>query len=397
MVIKAILTGGVLSVLAGSIVYFGTEGADTLERDTREDVHLEETELAGAAKTTADKVEPIIKTPKQMTREKKKAKALAEAKAKSEFETKVEQATLEQAELAPEAEAQAEKSNEIRAADDEPQSESQPVEETAAETPQERPKTRWLDQYLKSDKPKAISPQPNSDVIDVVMDKADETDGMTDTDVEMAMESETKDTESENVSKTVSGEKIRSKRIVVKTDGDKEFVWSSDDTETGDENLDMKMIEELFKEHTDMDPSILSSGANTEVRIVKRKEKLQHGQSHRKAMRNPIDYEAVLIEAKKLQVIDMRNQAFLEIVDYAVDRGDVGDAADIVDELSSPELRDTARAKIGVGLAMSGDMEAAFAVLDEIEIDELTAPIRLEIISALMATREERKARHQFR
>jgi len=65
-------------------------------------------------------------------------------------------------------------------------------------------------------------------------------------------------------------------------------------------------------------------------------------------------------------------------------------AADIVEDLSTPELRDTARARIGVGLARSGDQRAAFAVLDELEIDELSAPIRLEIITALMATKQER-------
>jgi len=54
--------------------------------------------------------------------------------------------------------------------------------------------------------------------------------------------------------------------------------------------------------------------------------------------------------------------------------------------------RDTARAKIGVGLARTGDSEAAFAVLDEMEIDELTASMRLEIITALMATKAERTA-----
>jgi len=30
MLTRAILTGGILSILAGSIVYFGTEGADAL-------------------------------------------------------------------------------------------------------------------------------------------------------------------------------------------------------------------------------------------------------------------------------------------------------------------------------------------------------------------------------
>ena len=119
------------------------------------------------------------------------------------------------------------------------------------------------------------------------------------------------------------------------------------------------------------------------------------GKGHHAMALDAIDYDAVLVEAKKLQVIDMRNEAFLEIIDYAIDRGDIGDAADILEELSRPELRDTARGRIGVGLASAGDMNAAFAVLDEIEIDELTAPIRLEIITALMATRAERSANRQ--
>jgi hypothetical protein len=41
-------------------------------------------------------------------------------------------------------------------------------------------------------------------------------------------------------------------------------------------------------------------------------------------------------------------------------------------------------------LALRGNAEAAFAVLDEIEIEELAAPIRLELITALMSTRQER-------
>ena len=69
----------------------------------------------------------------------------------------------------------------------------------------------------------------------------------------------------------------------------------------------------------------------------------------------------------------------------------------MLQELSDPELRDTARAKIGVGLANSGDSQAAFAVLDEMEIDELTASMRLEIIAALMATKAEREASKQLR
>ena len=93
----------------------------------------------------------------------------------------------------------------------------------------------------------------------------------------------------------------------------------------------------------------------------------------------------------------MRNQAILEIIDYAIDKRDMSEAADLVDELSTPELRDTARARIGAGLARCGKADAAFAVINALEIEELAAPIRLEIITALMATKQERNAYRQRR
>jgi len=157
-----------------------------------------------------------------------------------------------------------------------------------------------------------------------------------------------------------------------------------------DQTVDVEKLEKLLSEHGDLNLEDLK-GSNAKIRILRRGDKHKEKGAHKSALK-AIDYDAVLAEANKLQVIDMRNEAILEIVDYAIDRRDIGNAADIVDELSSPELRDTARARIGVGLATGGDMEAAFAVLDEIEIDELSAPIRLEIIAALMATRAERAA-----
>ena len=48
--------------------------------------------------------------------------------------------------------------------------------------------------------------------------------------------------------------------------------------------------------------------------------------------------------------------------------------------------------RIGAGFARCGKADAAFAVIDDLEIDDLAAPIRLEIITALMATRQEREA-----
>ena len=135
----------------------------------------------------------------------------------------------------------------------------------------------------------------------------------------------------------------------------------------------------------------LDSEKNVEIRVVK-KMKGKASQTKKAKKQNPvIDYDTVLNEAKKLLVVDMRNQAVLEIIDYAVDNKDMAEAADLLEELSTPELRDTARARIGAGLARAGKVEAAFAVIEELEIDELAAPIRLEIITALMATSQERQ------
>lgn len=421
MLTKAILTGGVLSVLAGSIVYFGTEGADALEREVREDVRLEETELAGgpeAVTEVTDAAKAVVKTPKQKEKKKqraKKKKAEAQAIAKEKYDSEVVTHAETQLEEVVEksisqtdarAEGYVDGALVTSDAQAEPKTETQPVE-----APQAKSKTRWLDQYLKSTKDKAPETDiaaPKSEVIDVVVAKTDETeieetsetatkDVMTEVEVEIEVESGKKMMADIEDGAHSEGTKTTSKNLIVKMDGDKKMVWSSHEEDLGeallDEDVDMEMVEKLLSEHTDLDLNDVM-GAKTEIRVIKKGGKKRKGAGHHNRMSlKAIDYEAVLVEAKKLQVIDMRNEAFLEIVDYAIDRGDIGNAADIVEELSSPELRDTARARIGVGLATSGDMEAAFAVLDEVEIDELAAPIRLEIIAALMATRAERAAR----
>lgn len=302
MLTKAILTGGVLSVLAGSIVYFGTEGADALERDAHEDVRVEETELAGGVESV-DVVEVEVKDPSE-----------------------------------------------------------------------DQPKTKWLDQYLKKSSDKAKT-KPAKKVTTV-------------TETEVV-------TESEEPRESIVEKKVRIK-TKLRNDGSDSakgtYIVSKDarvetlnvDGLDLDEDIDVERLKEQLG---------LTDEHNVEVRVIKKKVSESPSRFSFDAKETPsVDYGAVLGEAKKLMVTDMRNQAVLEIVDYAIDNGDMMQAADLVEELSTPELRDTARARIGTGLARSGEADAAFAVLDELEIDELSAPIRLEIITALMATKQERKS-----
>lgn len=328
MLTKAFLTGGSLALLAGFGVYYGAEGADALESDIRQDVRLDETELAGSAEAAVGSFEVDVET--------------------IDVETVgVETVTTEA-------------SAKLAEALDPP-------------TSQKKPKRKWLDQYLRS-KPSDEEKTENEtgQTVDVEVEVTPETEKPTDANPE-----------------TRKLKKIRKEMVVVQKEGGEEVVLKSEgETIQVGEDFDIEMIEELLQKH---------KNAKAEVRVIKidgktpRAEKVEKRKAKAK-LSKPFDYDAVLKEARKLQVIDMRNEAVLEIIDYAIDRNDVGDAADIVAELSSPELRDTARARIAVGLARRGKMNPAFAVLEEIEIDELTAPIRLEIITALMATRAERAA-----
>jgi len=310
MLTKAILTGGLLSVLAGSIVYFGTEGADALEVKVQEDTLLESSELAGAA--------------------------------------------------------------EIEGVKDD--SQDPPKEQSKT-----KPKKKWLDQYLKRSKDetepvKEIGQKTEPKTVTEIDIPVVEVDGKDETRIKTRILQNGRDGEAK-------GTYIVSKDARVET-------LDVDGLDIDALRADGEIDVDILKEQLGIDQD-----KNVEVRVIK---KTIDGDLLRSrpvmADRVPVDYGIVLTEAKKLLVTDMRNQAVLEIVDYAIDNGDMTQAADLVEELSTPELRDTARARIGTGLAKNGKTDAAFAVLDELEIDELAAPIRLEIITALMATKMERKA-----
>lgn len=390
MLTKAIFTGVILAGLSGSIVYFGTEGADALENDNRNDTRVEETELAGAAVEEAD----IIKTVEGPVEKPRVKKPQIEKEKKPTDDTLIDE-TLDDGE------------NNINVA--------APID-PPAEPADTKAKTKWLDQYLKSNKSdkdaetaltvemeeskdsdskdKDHGGSEHVEVKSLAIDAQEDgsfrySDGTIVEDEEdlkhvrqaleaiAGLESAANVEDSYDDEKAEQGKEVR-KKVVIKIDGEAPADWA-----TYGEDIDIKLIEELLNE---------DKAAKKDIRILRLDGETSKMPKPRKKVGKKIDYDRVLDEARKLQVIDMRNLAFFEIIDYAIDRRNFGQAADVLQELSDPELRDTARAKIGVGLAKAGDSDAAFAVLDEMEIDELTASMRLEIITALMATKAERAA-----
>ncbi|MGB6229991.1 MAG: hypothetical protein WBF53_07680 [Litorimonas sp.] len=99
-----------------------------------------------------------------------------------------------------------------------------------------------------------------------------------------------------------------------------------------------------------------------------------------------IDFDLLLAEADKLSIPDARDDAYLNILDAALQDEKYEVAKSLVFDLSSPELRDTARQRIGIAYARDGLLKDAFAMVEEVEVEPLSDPIRLEIIRSVART-----------
>ncbi len=93
---------------------------------------------------------------------------------------------------------------------------------------------------------------------------------------------------------------------------------------------------------------------------------------------------AVMEQAERITQPDMRDRAYLDVVDYAVEAGLHTPAKAAMEMIAQAELRDTARSRMATRLAEAGDSDAAFKLIDEVEVDELRDILRLQVIEALI-------------
>lgn len=93
----------------------------------------------------------------------------------------------------------------------------------------------------------------------------------------------------------------------------------------------------------------------------------------------------IMTQAGRMASPDLRDQAYLSAVEYALDNSNYTGANKALDQLSQPQLRDTARSKIAVKYAQEGRSDKAFDVIDAVEIDDLRDFMRLQVIEAITA------------
>ena len=91
-------------------------------------------------------------------------------------------------------------------------------------------------------------------------------------------------------------------------------------------------------------------------------------------------------QALNITDFNLRDRAYLGIVEYAIAEGMFSEAEDAMAQIGQVPLRDTARSRIALAYASLGDTDAAFKQIDAVEVDELRDVMRLQVIEVLIAT-----------
>ncbi len=94
-------------------------------------------------------------------------------------------------------------------------------------------------------------------------------------------------------------------------------------------------------------------------------------------------YATVLAQAENIEIVDLKNRAYLSLIDYGIREGQFERSLDVIENISQAELRDTARSNIAVGLARKGQSDEAFDVLKNVETEALSDVLRLQVIEAM--------------
>lgn len=105
-------------------------------------------------------------------------------------------------------------------------------------------------------------------------------------------------------------------------------------------------------------------------------------QSHADEVQNLIPN--LMQQIKAIKSAELKDQAYLDIVNYATERGQFAAADKALALIVQPELRDTARGQMAVFLARSGQTDKAFKIIDQVEIESLRDVLRLQTIEAIV-------------
>ena len=434
MLVKSIIAGTVLSLMAGGIVYFGTD-LDTAavkekvaEKTAEMKAEISDKVMAGdkkghphGKKTAAIDTETSVDTPSVKTASGKTIKAKKPTVSYSS------------------------------GSEDKPSEKTSGKKiKTAEVVSPDKSQKKWLNQYLKKDKAPeekksegaknlmksmGLTKEGNSDsdTGSFVVENKSET--LTEEQIEMAetegFEARALETENIWVEEDTSekrGKKSTRKMLhdIIKKDS---AMFIGEDAE-GEKKIEVKIIANEDGETT-IETETIDMGDGKMMKIVKKTMTSESHDADGKKMRikvitNKDDMKAedikmlkelsendkaieaflkpsvlfeddtdisatvkiVMEQAEKIEMSELRDRAYLDLVSYGIDHGNYDVAAKALTKIEQVELRDTARNRMAVAYAKEGNAEDAFGILEDIEVDALRDVMRLQVIEAMIAPDE---------
>ena len=461
MIVKSVIAGTVLSLMAGGVVYFGTD-IDAGE--------LTDKVAAKAADVKDDISEKIMAGGKEHPHETKKASIdTPSVKTQSGQLIDPKSPIMDESSSSDEKVADAAQGSEL--------------------SPEgSKPQKKWLNQYLKKDAPKGEDAPEDTDVTDANASGDDVRTETVTTKTVTTEEVVTQDIEAPEDTRSVAQDLMASMGLTPEvasnegSDSDTgtffiedelteedieaaeaegfaervmqtENIWTEDDTD--DKNATRKMLRGLIKKdhatvtaetpngepknievkvingdegRTTIETETIDMGDGKIVKIVKKTVKTKNKTDDNGDMRIRVftdkdgkgglttdDIEAiksgnnvsihkllkevkakdisatvkvVMEQAEKINMPELRDRAYLDLVSYGLDHGDYEVASKALKKIEQVELRDTARNRIAVTYAKDGNAEEAFGILDDLEVDALRDVMRLQVIEAMIAPEE---------
>lgn len=411
MIVKSIIAGTVMSLLAGGVVYFGTEVEAANSYETR-------ISTEGASDDISTKISDDV---------------LVGAEENHPHDTpdddKYESSTDIPSVNTPSGSIISAKAPTVSQASDSKKAEVK-----------DEPKKSWLDKYLKTEKTKSEDKKPedletkpteteaalghsDSDTASYIIE--DNTEALTESQIETAEAEgfEERVMETDNIwvedgeenKKIIIKEVVKSDGAIVISEGpdaetkniEVKVIQNEDgqttiETETidmGDGKI-MKIVKKTIKsetresdENNDMRIRVFTSkdGAGgltaEDIRGLREGDDISLHKLHKDTKTKNISgtVKIVMAQAARIEMPELRDRAYLDIVSYGLDHGDYDVAARAMKEIEQVELRDTARNRMAVAYAKHGNAEEAFAILDSLEVDALRDVMRLQVIEAMIA------------
>jgi len=408
MLAKSIIAGTVLSLMAGGVVYFGTD-LDTAA--------VKQKVAEKTAEMKAEVSDKVMASDKEDHPHGKKTAA-------KDTQTSVDTPSVKTA-SGKTIEAKKPTVSYSSGSEDKP---SDKKIKTAEVVSPDKSQKKWLDQYLKKDK--APEEKKSEGAKDLMKSMGLTKEGSSDSDtgsfvveeeqIEMA-EAETSETGRKKARRKMLHEIMKKKRAgAIEEEADSEEsksekkievkVIANEDGETtietetidmGDDKM-MKIVKKtMTSESHDADGKkmrikVITNKDDMKAEDIKMLKELSENDKAIEAFLKPsvlfednTDISAtvkiVMEQAEKIEMPELRDRAYLDLVSYGIDHGNYKVAAKALTKIEQVELRDTARNRMAVAYAKEGNAEDAFGILDDIEVEALRDVMRLQVIEAMIA------------